>query len=165
MSSIAISSLLVALSIVAIVYLTAKVKFSVFGSLFAVSIVLALSTNVPVEKVIDLLKTSFGNTLGGISFIIIFGAAIAVCMERSGGALSIATHILKKAGERNAKPALAWTGFIPGLTIFCDYAGRQPRAVHSGWRHLCHSRSAGCLLLGQLHEQRARLRPCCHGSG
>ena len=120
MSSIAISSLLVALSIVAIVYLTAKVKFSVFGSLFAVSIVLALSTNVPVEKVIHLLKTSFGNTLGGISFIIIFGAVIAVCMERRGGALSIATHILKKAGERNAKPALAWTGFIPGLTIFCD---------------------------------------------
>lgn len=71
MSSIAISSLLVALSIVTIVYLTAKVKFSVFGSLFAVSIVLALSTNVPVAKVIDLLKTSFGNTLGGISFIII----------------------------------------------------------------------------------------------
>lgn len=120
MSSIAISSTLVALSIVAIVYLTAKVKFSVFGSLFAVSIVLALSTNVPLEKVVDLLKSSFGNTLGSISFIIIFGAAIAVCMERSGGALSIATHILQKAGKNNAKPAMAWTGFIPGLTIFCD---------------------------------------------
>ena len=120
MSSIAISSFLVALSIVAIVYLTAKVKFSVFGSLFAVSIALALATNVPIEKVVDLLKTSFGNTLGGISFIIIFGAAIAVCMEKSGGALSIATHILNKAGQRNAKPAIAWTGFIPGLTIFCD---------------------------------------------
>ena len=40
MSSIAISSILVVLSIVAIIYLTSKVKFSVFGSLFAVSLAL-----------------------------------------------------------------------------------------------------------------------------
>lgn len=120
MSSIAISSILVVLSIVAIIVLTSKVKFSVFGSLFAVSLVLALATNVPLAKVVDLMKTSFGNTLGSISFIIIFGAAIAVCMQKSGGALSIATHILKLAGKNNARPAMAWTGFIPGLTIFCD---------------------------------------------
>ena len=120
MSSIAISSILVVLSIVAIIVLTSKVKFSVFGSLFAVSLVLALATNVPLAKVVDVMKTSFGNTLGSISFIIIFGAAIAVCMQKSGGALSIATHILKLAGKNNARPAIAWTGFIPGLTIFCD---------------------------------------------
>lgn len=120
MSSIAISSILVALSIVAIVFLTAKVKFSVFGALFAVSIGLALATNVPLDKVVDLLKSSFGSTLGNISFIIIFGAAIAVCMQKSGGALSIASHLMRLAGPGNAKPAMAWTGFIPGLTIFCD---------------------------------------------
>lgn len=120
MSSIAISSILVVLSIVAIIFLTSKVKFSVFGSLFAVSLALALGSGMPLDKVINTLKSSFGNTLGGISFIIIFGAAIAVCMQKSGGALSIATHILKLAGKGNAKAAMAWTGFIPGLTIFCD---------------------------------------------
>ena len=120
MSSIAFSSIMVVLSIVAIIYLTAKLKFSVFGSLFAVSLVLALSTNMPVGKVVDALKSSFGATLGNISFIIIFGAAIAVCMQKSGGTLSIASNILRIAGKKNAKPAMAWTGFIPGLTIFCD---------------------------------------------
>lgn len=120
MSSIAISSILVVLSIVAIIYLTSKVKFSVFGALFAVSLALALGSGMPLDKVINTLKSSFGNTLGGISFIIIFGAAIAVCMQKSGGALSIASHILKLAGKGNAKAAMAWTGFIPGLTIFCD---------------------------------------------
>jgi GntP family gluconate:H+ symporter len=83
MSSIALSSVLVVLSIVAIIYLTSKVKFSVFGSLFAVSLALALGSGMPLGKVIDTLKSSFGNTLGGISFIIIFGAAIAVCMQRA----------------------------------------------------------------------------------
>ena len=121
MSSLAISSILVVLSIVGIIYLTAKLKFNVFGALFAASLALALlGTNLPLPKVIDALKSGFGNTLGGISFIIIFGAAIAVCMQRSGGALSIATHILNIAGKQNARPAMAWTGFIPGLTIFCD---------------------------------------------
>ena len=121
MSSLAISSILVVLSIVGIIYLTAKLKFNVFGALFAASLALALlGTNLPLPKVIDALKSGFGNTLGSISFIIIFGAAIAVCMQKSGGALSIATHILNLAGKQNARPAMAWTGFIPGLTIFCD---------------------------------------------
>ena len=120
MSSIALSSFLVVLSIVAIIYLTSKVKFSVFGALFAVSLALALATGMPLGKVVDTLKSSFGATMGGVSFIIIFGSAIAVCMQRSGGALSIATHILKIAGQGNAKAAMGWTAFIPGLTIFCD---------------------------------------------
>lgn len=121
MSSIAISSILVVLSIVAIIYLTAKVKFNVFGALFAVTMALAIfGTDLPYSKVIDAMKAGFGGTLGGISFIIIFGAAIAVCMERSGGALSLATHITNMAGKKNTKAAVAWTGFIPGLTIFCD---------------------------------------------
>ena len=121
MSSLAISSVLVVLSIVAIIYLTAKVKFNVFGALFAVSMALAIfGTGLPIPKVIDALKASFGGTLGNISFIIIFGAAIAVCMEKSGGALSLATHIMNMAGKKNTKSAVALTGFIPGLTIFCD---------------------------------------------
>ena len=71
MSSIAISSILVVLSIVAIIYLTAKVKFNVFGALFAVTMALAVfGTGLPFGKVIDAMKTGFGNTLGGISFII-----------------------------------------------------------------------------------------------
>ena len=121
MSSLAISAILVVLSIVAIIYLTAKIKFNVFGALFAVSMALAIfGTDLPMPKVIDAMKASFGGTLGNISFIIIFGAAIAVCMQRSGGALSLATHIMNMAGQKNAKAAVAWTGFIPGLTIFCD---------------------------------------------
>ena len=67
MSSLAISSILVVLSIVGIIYLTAKLKFNVFGALFAASLALALlGTNLPLPKVIDALKSGFGNTLGGI---------------------------------------------------------------------------------------------------
>ena len=116
---IELTSALVVVSIIAIVVLTSKLKFNVFGSLFAVSFILALCT-MPLSEVINLLKNGFGQTMGSIAFVIIFGATIAICMEKSGAALSIATHILNKTGRNNAKPAMALTGFIPGLTIFCD---------------------------------------------
>ena len=110
---------LVAISIIAIVVLTAKYKFNVFASLFVVSFALALCT-VPPGKLINLLKDGFGATMGNIAFVIIFGATIAICMERSGAILSIANAILNKTGKKNAKSAMALTGFIPGMTIFCD---------------------------------------------
>lgn len=117
--SILLNSILVIASILSIIILTSKFKFNVFASLFIVSFFLALST-VPLPKVLDLLKASFGNTMGGIAFVIIFGTVIAICMEKSGAVRSIATNILNFTGKHRAKEAAALTGFIPGLTIFCD---------------------------------------------
>ena len=58
--------------------------------------------------------------MGSIGFLIIFGAIIAVVLEKSGGALSIANYMLSKTGERRAPDALGITGFLAGLPIFCD---------------------------------------------
>lgn len=118
-STILLNAFFVISSILAIIVLTSRFKFNVFASLFIVSFVLALFT-IPLPKVIDLLKVSFGNTMGGIAFVIIFGTIIAICMEKSGAVRSIATNILNFTGKRRAKQATALTGFIPGLTIFCD---------------------------------------------
>ncbi|UNM96259.1 GntP family permease [Ignatzschineria rhizosphaerae] len=118
-SSMLLNAFFVIASILAIILLTSRWKFNVFASLFSVSFVLALLT-IPMPKVIDLLKVSFGNTMGGIAFVIIFGTVIAICMEKSGAVRSIASHILNFTGKRRAKQATALTGFIPGLTIFCD---------------------------------------------
>lgn len=118
-STIILNAVFVIISILAIIILTSRFKFNVFASLFIVSFGLALVT-IPLPKVIDLLKISFGNTMGGIAFVIIFGTVIALCMEKSGAVRSIATHILNYTGKHRAKQATALTGFIPGLTIFCD---------------------------------------------
>ncbi len=101
--------------------MTAKVKFNVFGALFAVTMALAVfGTGLPFGKVIDAMKTGFGNTLGGISFIVIVGAAIAVCMERSGGALSLGYAHHEHGGQEKHQSRRSLDRFIPGLTIFCD---------------------------------------------
>ena len=109
----------VAVSILAIIILTSRLKVNAFASLFIVSFILAVLT-IPFEQIVATLKTGFGNTMASISFIIIFGAIIAVVLEKTGGAFSIANYIYTKAGKQRAPLAMALTGFIPGLTIFCD---------------------------------------------
>ena len=112
-------SIYVAASILAIIVLTSRLKVNAFASLFIVSFILALLT-IPFDRILSTMKTGFGNTMASISFIIIFGATIAVILEKTGGALSIANYIFSKTGKNKAPLATALTGFIPGLTIFCD---------------------------------------------
>jgi len=109
----------VAVSILAIIILTSKMKVNAFASLFIVSFILAILT-IPFDQIVATMKTGFGNTMASISFIIIFGATIAVILEKTGGAFSIANYIYTRAGKNRAPLAMALTGFIPGLTIFCD---------------------------------------------
>ena len=117
--SILTTSILVLLSIVAIIFLTSKLKLNAFISLFLGSLFLAV-TVIPNADVVKILKDGFGNTMGSIGFLIIFGAIIAVVLEKSGGALSIANYMLAKTGEKRAPAALGITGFLAGLPIFCD---------------------------------------------
>lgn len=118
MSIITISVLVIA-SIVLIILLTSVVRLNAFVSLFAVSLLLAVVT-LPEQSVIEVLKQGFGNTMASIGFLIIFGAIIAVVLDQTGGAVSIANFILSKTGAKNAASAMGLTGFVAGMPIFCD---------------------------------------------
>ena len=117
--SIAVISLLVLVSIIAIILLTSTLKLNAFVSLFLVSVFLAFVT-LPAETIVTSIKQGFGNTMGSIGFLIIFGAMIGIILDRTGGTISIANYILSKTGEKKSSRALAITGFITGLPIFCD---------------------------------------------
>ncbi len=112
-------SLLVVISIVLIIILTTKLKLHAFIALFIVSLLLAFAT-LPVGTIIKTIKDGFGSTMGSIGFLIILGAIIGITLDRTGGTLSIAGYILSKTGEKRSAAALAITGFITGLPIFCD---------------------------------------------
>lgn len=119
MLSIVTLSILVLLGIVLIVLLTSVTKLNAFASLFIVALLLAMIT-LPDKDVVQILKEGFGSTMASIGFLIIFGAIIAVVLEKTGGAISIANYILSKTGHGKAASAMGITGFIVGLPIFCD---------------------------------------------
>lgn len=112
-------SILVLLSILLIIGLTSVAKLNAFLSLFVVSLLLAMVA-IPDRNVMSILMEGFGDTMASIGFLIIFGAIIAVVLDKSGGAISIANYILSKTGREKAPAALSITSFIAGLPIFCD---------------------------------------------
>jgi GntP family gluconate:H+ symporter len=118
MSTITVSTL-VFVSIAAIILLTSKWKLNAFISLFLVSLFLALAI-LPGKDVVSIMKEGFGNTMASTGFLIILGAIIAILLDKTGAALVLARYILSKTGDRNAAAALGITGFLAGLTIFCD---------------------------------------------
>jgi len=118
MSIAAISSLVV-ISIVCIILLTSKWKLNAFISLFLVSLFLAIVT-IPAKNVLTVMKDAFGSTMASTGFLIILGAIIAIVLDKTGAAITMAKFIISKTGERNGAVALGITGFIAGMSIFCD---------------------------------------------
>lgn len=112
-------SILVAVSIIAIILLTSKLKLKAFVALFLVSVFLAFTT-LPPDTIVNTIKEGFGSTMASIGFLIIFGAMIGIILDKTRATISIANYVLSKTGVNRSAQALGITGFITGLTIFCD---------------------------------------------
>jgi len=112
--------LLLVLSIVAIILLTAKVRMNAFFVLILVALGVGLAAGIPVEKIAGVMKDGFGSTLGSIGIIIICGTTIGVILERTGAALSMAEAILRIVGKSRVPLSMSVLGFIVGVPIFCD---------------------------------------------
>jgi len=117
--SVLLTSILVGISIIAIILLTSRFKINAFIALFIVSLFLAFIT-LPADTIVRTLKEGFGNTMASIGFLIILGAIIGITLDRTGGTISIANYILSRTGEKRSVQAMGITGFITGLPIFCD---------------------------------------------
>src|SRR5436190_1368413 len=107
MSTLAISTLVI-LSIALVILLTSVWKLNAFIALFLVSLFLAFAI-LPTKDVLSIMKEGFGSTMAAIGFVIVLGTIIAIILEKTGAAITIANYILSKTGERNAAAALGIT--------------------------------------------------------
>lgn len=73
-----------------------------------------------VDQIIVSVNDGFGSLMGKIGLIIFFGVAIGTILEKSGGALVIATRLLKLLGEKSIHLAMMTTGFILSIPVFAD---------------------------------------------
>ena len=117
--SILLTSIIVGISIIAIILLTSRLKLEAFIALFLVSLFLAIAV-LPMKTIVSTIQEGFGSTMATIGFLIILGAIIGITLDKTGGTLSIARFILSKTGEDKSARALGIIGFITGLPIFCN---------------------------------------------
>ena len=117
--SILLVSIIVGISIIAIIILTSRLKLEAFIALFLVSLFLAFAV-LPVKTIVGTIQEGFGSTMATIGFLIILGAIIGITLDKTGGTLSIARFILQKTGDNKSARAIGIIGFITGLPIFCN---------------------------------------------
>ncbi|MCS2153391.1 GntP family permease [Scandinavium goeteborgense] len=97
-----------------------RFKVHAFLALTLVSIVVALLTKVPFDKVVPTLLTGFGGTLAGVALLVGLGAMIGRLLEVSGGAQVLADTLINKFGEHRAPFALGVASLLFGFPIFFD---------------------------------------------
>ena len=118
------------IGIVLLVFLVLKTKIHAFLALIIASLVIGVVGGMPLTSItledgktlgiINSITAGFGNTLGSIGIIIGFGVMMGQIFEKTGAARRMAQTFLKLFGKGREEEALALTGFLVSIPIFCD---------------------------------------------
>lgn len=122
-----------AIGIAVLIFLVLKTKVQAFLALIICTVIVGIVGGMPlinttievdgVEKtfgIINSITTGFGGTLGSIGIIIGFGVMMGQIFEVTGAAKRMAYTFLKLFGKKREEEALALTGFLVSIPIFCD---------------------------------------------
>ncbi len=109
-----------AASIAIILILVIKFKFHAFLTLVLVSVLTAVITGIPLDKLYDVVMSGFNSTLGSVGILVGLGAMLGKLVENSGGAQVLADYMIQKFGEKRAPLALGAASLILGFPMFFD---------------------------------------------
>ena len=122
-----------AIGIAVLIFLVLKTKVQAFLALIICTIIVGVVGGMPlanitievdgVEKTFGILNSitsGFGGTLGSIGIIIGFGVMMGQIFEVTGAAKRMAYTFLRLFGKKREEEALALTGFLVSIPIFCD---------------------------------------------
>ena len=112
--------LVLVLGIALIVLLTTKFRIHAFFVLLIACFVVGLGTFLPFSEVITSVKDGFGNIMKSLGVIIVLGTTLGIILEHTGATVVMANYILGRMNQKYSALAMAATGFIVGLPIFCD---------------------------------------------
>lgn len=118
------------IGIVILIFLVLKTKIHAFLALIMASVIIGVVGGMPLVNItlengktfgiVNSITTGFGGTLGSIGIIIGFGVMMGQIFERTGAAKRMAQTFLKLFGKKREEEALALTGFLVSIPIFCD---------------------------------------------
>jgi GntP family gluconate:H+ symporter len=111
---------LLILSILFIVWGTARWRMHPFLILLVTSYGFGLLSGLPAGDTIGAITRGFGNTLGYIGIVIAAGTIIGVILEKGGGALVMANTVIRLIGEARSSLAMSLTGAVVSIPVFCD---------------------------------------------
>ncbi|WP_324276610.1 GntP family permease [Blastococcus brunescens] len=108
------------LGITTIVVLVLRTRLDAFVALLIAALVTGFVAGAPAGEIIGSITTGFGNTLASIGIVIGLGVAIGKILEVSGAADALAQKFVKVLGKGREHWAMAGTGAIVSIPVFCD---------------------------------------------
>jgi GntP family gluconate:H+ symporter len=108
------------IAVIVLIVLILKTKIHAFLALIIAAGIAGIIGGLSPDKVAGLISTGFGNTLASIGIVIGFGVMMGSILEDSGAAETIALTFLKIFGPGGEEWALAFTGYVVSIPIFCD---------------------------------------------
>lgn len=108
------------LSIFLLLVLVMRLKVHAFISLLLASVFVGLAAGMPFMELIASLQKGMGDILGFIAIVVGMGAILGKLLEVSGGAHTLAYHIINAFGEKRSSWALMLTAFIVSIPVFLD---------------------------------------------
>ena len=111
-----------AVGIIVLIWMIIKTKIHTFLALILATIIVGLVGGIEYDKIVGSITKGFGVTLGSIGIIIGFGVMMGRLFEVSGAAKRMALCFLKLFGKGHEELAMAITGFLVSIPIFCDSA-------------------------------------------
>ncbi len=112
--------LLLLLSVILIIVLTAKLNVHPFLALLGAALFFALFSGMNLDTIVQSINDGFGITLGKIGVVIILGVIIGAFLEHSGGAFKLAEKVLKLIGAKRVHEAMGIVGFVVSIPVFAD---------------------------------------------
>ena len=110
------------LGLVLLFALMIKTKYGPFVCMLVAGLFIGLTSGLGTKGTIDGLVNGFANTCKGIGLLVIFGTILGTYLEKSNACQRIANTMLRYTGNKNSPLALAFTGFIVAIPVFCDVA-------------------------------------------
>ena len=125
MSAIGFLVLLV-IAIIALMLLMTKAKLNPVMSLFVVALGFGVTLGIfgtegySFMETLTLITTGFGNTLGSLGMPIILGAVLAMGVQDTGAAKSIANFFIRLFRGKNLELAPSLTAYVVSIPVFGD---------------------------------------------
>ena len=99
-----------------------KTKLGPFVCMLLAGLGIGIACGLGSDGAISTLVDGFGGTCKSIGLLVIFGTILGTYLEKSGACQRIASSLLKLTGKKNSTAALAITGFVVAIPVFCDVA-------------------------------------------
>lgn len=107
------------LSVISILILTAKIKVNPFLSMIVVAFIFGIISGLKPLDVIEAIKIGFGNFVLKVGLIYLCGAIISVMMKKTGAIYSV-TNLILKLNVKNEYLSIAVCGVVISVIINCD---------------------------------------------